>query len=286
MSESKNKKRNKILVVIYFILAAVFISYDVYLLIRTPGTLFDNLTSFTHIWSVLGLIFVFFSVYRIKKGHSFWLDTKKWLKIVILSLVGCGAVIAITCLIFIWNPSLADIDEKQDADYLILLGGGIDKNGELPKNVLLRVDAAAEYLNKHKSTICVVSGGQLKWLPVAEAPELKRQLVIRGVEEERILAEDKALDTIQNFQYSCQMLAEYDGRSEKEVLDSEIVVVSNYFHLRRSERLARRMGFTNIKGLGAPIDPIYALHIYVREIAAYIKLNLRIMLTGKPCLIA
>ena len=286
MSENKNNKRNRILVVIYFILAALFISYDVYLLIRTPGTLFDNLTSFTHIWSVLALIFVFFSVYRIKKGHSFWLDTKKWLKIVLISLVSICSIIAITCLIFIWNPSLADMDDNHDADYLILLGGGIDKNGELPKNVLLRVDAAAEYLNKHKSTICVVSGGQLKWLPVAEAPELKRQLILRGVEEERILAEDKALDTIQNFQYSCQMLAEYDGISEKEVLDSEIVVVSNYFHLRRSERLASRMGFTNIKGLGAPIDPIYALHIYVREIAAYIKLNLRIMLTGKPSLIA
>ena len=82
------------------------------------------------------------------------------------------------------------------------------------------------------------------------------------------------------------MLAEYDGISEKEVLDKEIVVVSNYFHLRRSERLASRMGFTNIKGEGAPIDPIYALHIYVREIAAYIKLNLRILFTGEPSLIA
>ena len=278
-------KKNKIFITLYFILATLFIGYDVYLLIRTPGTFLDNLTSFTHIWSVLALFFIFCSIYRIKKGHSFWCDTRKWLKATLLSLVGLGVIISITCLCFIWNPVLADIDKGEDAQYLILLGGGIDKNGKLPQNVLYRVDAAAEYLNKHPSTICVVSGGKLKWLPIAEAPELKNQLVKRGVDEKRILVEDKALDTIQNFKYSCQMLMDYCNKTTEEILNSNIVIVSNYFHLRRSERLANRMGFTNIQGLGAKIDAIYALHIYVREIAAYIKLNLRIFLTGEPSLL-
>ena len=279
------KKRNDIFITIYFILAALFISYDVYLIVRTPGTLFDNITSFTHIWSVVGLIFIFFSIYRIKKGHSFWNDTKKALKITIISLVSLGAIISLVTLFFIWNPNVVSIDEANDEDYLILLGGGIDKNGELPENVIFRVDVAAEYLKKHPNTVAVVTGGQLKWLPVAEAPELKRQLVKRGISEERILVEDKAQDTIQNFQYSLELLSKTFNKTIKEILNSNIVVVSNYFHLRRSERLASRMGFTNITGLGAKIDPLYALHIYVREIAAYIKLNLRILFTGKPSLI-
>ena len=72
------------------------------------------------------------------------------------------------------------------------------------------------------------------------------------------------------------------GLSNQEILNSEIAVITNYFHLRRAERLATRMGFTNIKGIPAACPPVYVLHNYVREICAYVKLNLRILLTGEP----
>jgi uncharacterized SAM-binding protein YcdF (DUF218 family) len=127
-----------------------------------------------------------------------------------------------------------------------------------------------------------VSGGTLHFLPVAEAPELKKLLEKNGVEASRILVEDQALDTIQNFKYSCKMLADFEGVSQQQILDSRIAVVTSYFHLRRAERLAKRMGFTQIKGIGSKTSPINVPHCYVREICAYIKLNLRILLTGQP----
>ena len=43
-----------------------------------------------------------------------------------------------------------------------------------------------------------------------------------------------------------------------------------------------RMGYKNIKGIPAGCLAIYVLHNYVREICAYVKLNLRILLTGQP----
>ena len=125
-------------------------------------------------------------------------------------------------------------------------------------------------------------GGTLHFLPVAEAPELKKLLEKNGVEASRILVEDQALDTIQNFQYSCKMLADFEGVSQQQILDSRIAVVTSYFHLRRAGRLAHRMGFTCIKGVGSKTSPINVPHSYVREICAYIKLNARILLTGKP----
>lgn len=271
-----------ILPIFLIIFGFCFIFYDAALIFLTPGTFLDNIFSFTHIWLALGAVFIFTAIYRIKKGHSVWLDIKRWIKICLLVLVGTGIIVSAINLYFILNPKLANISEP--VDYVILLGGGIDKNGKLPKNVLNRVEATAEFMSKpeQKDSIVVVTGGTLHWLPYAEAPEIKRQLVARGIAENRILVEDQALDTIQNFQLSAKMLADYKKVSQNEILISDIAVVTNYFHLRRAERLAARMGFSSIKGIGAPCEKFKALHIYVREICAYIKLNLRILFTGKP----
>ena len=278
--------KNKILAGLLIIWGFFSVSYDVLLLCMTPGTFLDNVFSFTHIWAVLGVYLIFCGVYRIKKVRSFWSIWKKPVKISVLCVAAVGLVVSVINLCFILRPKL--VDPNNSVDYVILLGGGIDKNGKLPGNVISRVEAAADFLNRpeQKNTVVVVSGGMLHWLPFAEAPELKRQLVLRRVEEERILVEDQALDTIQNFEYSCQMLADFAGVSKQDILNSDIVVITNYFHLRRSERLAARMGFTNIKGIGAPCEKIKALHIYVREICAYIKLNLRILFTGEPTLLS
>lgn len=266
--------------VFLIILGVICIGYDVTLISLNPGTFWDNVFSFTHIWSALGAYLVFVGIYRIKTRHSFWSIWKRWLKIAFVSLASLATVISVINLIFILTPEVVGIDEK--AEHVILLGGGIDKDGNLPKSVISRVEKAAEYLNANPESICVVTGGKLAWLPFAEAPELKRQLVKRGVDADRILVEDKALDTIQNFQFSCKMLAEYKGVSVEEILETPTAVVTSRFHLRRAERLAHRMGFTNIKGIPSPCSAIYVPHDYVREICAYVKLSMRILLTGEP----
>lgn len=283
MSNEKKSKLQKIISALIFITAGIlFICYDILLICLTPGTFLDNVFSFTHIWSMLGAYLIFCGIYRIRKNRSFWSIWKKPVKICVLCVAAACGIISAVSLSFILRPKLADVNES--VDYVILLGGGIDKNGRLPKNVISRVQTAADFLNRpeQKDTVVVVSGGMLHWLPVAEAPEIKRQLVLRGIAEERILVEDKALDTIQNFQYSCQMLADYSGKSTQEILNSDIAVVTSYFHLRRAERLAARLGFTSIKGIGSSCEKIKTLHVYVREICSYIKLDLRIMLTGEP----
>ena len=266
--------------IVLIVLGILSISYDATLIFLNPGTFWDNVFSFTHIWLALGTYLLFLAVYRLKTKHSFWSIWKRWVKLTIVSLACLAALISVINLAFILTPAVADTREK--ADHVILLGGGISKDGVLPKSVISRVEKAAEYLNKNPDSICVVTGGTLDWLPYAEAPELKRQLAARGVSPARILVEDQAKDTIQNFQLSCKMLAEHRGMTYAEVLSTPTLIVTSRFHLRRSQRLARRMGFTNIKGIPAACPPVYVLHNYVREICAYVKLNLRILLTGEP----
>ena len=232
---------------VLIILGIISILYDWTLILLNPGTFWDIISSFTHIWSALGAYLIFLGIYRIKTGHSFWSIWKKWIKITFVSLFCAGVVIASINLIFILNPVIVSMNET--AENVILLGGGIDKDGKVPKSVLARIEKTAEYMNQHPESVCVVTGGTLKWLPYPEAPELKNQLVNRGVSPERVLVEDQAKDTIQNFQFSCKMLAEFRGVSIQEVLETPTAVVTSRFHLRRSERLARRMGFKNIKGI-------------------------------------
>ena len=265
---------------VLIILGIICIGYDVTLIALNPGTFLDNVFSFTHIWSALGAYFVFLGIYRIKKRHSFWNVWNKKLKITVAVFLGICAAVAFINLAFILNPEVVSVDEK--ADYVILLGGGIDKDGKLPFSVMERVKKAAEYLQKNKDSICVVTGGTLRWLPYPEAPAIKQKLVEAGIQPERILVEDQALDTIQNFKLSCRMLAEYKGVPTTGILNSSVAVVTSRFHLRRAERIARRLGFTSVKGIPAACPAIYIPHNYVREICAYVKLNLRILLTGKP----
>lgn len=266
--------------IILYIFGAICIFYDLLLIIINPGTFLDNLTAFSHIWLVLGGYHIFLGIYRNKTGHSFWKIWKTWCKRLFVVLISFAGIFSIISLCYIYSPEITDTDES--AEYLILLGGGIDKNGKLPASVQKRVDKAAEYLLIHSETICVVTGGTLKWLPFAEAPKIKMELVSRGINQEKILVEDQSLDTIQNFQYSTSVIADYENCSVQEVLEKPIVVVTSFYHLKRAEILANRMGFKKIKGLPAKTAPYVIVHSYVREICAYLKLFSRILLTGEP----
>ena len=299
--------------VLEFIFGNLFIIYSIVLIILSPGTFLDNLTSFSNIWAFVGLILIYLSVYRLKHGYSFWSRIKKLWKRIFLILAGTCLVFALINLILILTPRTINLKtaenlivqtetpesiffeeeefQKKLSDYekflsgrtfVFLLGGGIDKNGRLPKPVLRRVEMASAYLKLNPEAVCVVTGGTLKWLPYPEAPEIKRQLVKQGISTDRIFVEDQALDTIQNLQLGTELLTKELEINADDVLENPVVLVSSFYHLRRSERLARRMGFENVTGLGAPTPVFYIPMSYLREICAYVKLNARILFTGKP----
>lgn len=285
------------MIFVEFVLGNLFIIYTVILHILSPGTVLDILTSFCNIWLVAGFCLIALSVYRIKHGYSLWSRIqKKWKKIILIFTGLCGLV-ALINLVLIFTPRTLNLENvtyeesisekeapfsKDNKVYVFLLGGGIDKNGKLPKPVIRRVEKTAEYMKLNEEAVCVVTGGTLKWLPYPEAPELKRQLVRRGIPEDRVFVEDQALDTIQNLQKGTEVLKQELGISTRDVLESPVILVSSRYHLRRAQRLAHRMGFENVTGLGSRTPVFHVPMAYLREICAYVKLNARILLTGKP----
>ncbi len=261
-------------------LGILSIIYDIVLLLVCPGTFFNILFTFRHIWLIIGLLLIYISVFRLKTGKKFWTSLSKKTQKVILIIAVAGLIICTINLFYILTPETAS--RTDTFDYVILLGGGIDKNGKLPVSVQLRAKKASEVLKKNPDAICVVSGGKLAFVPYPEAPAIKKEVAKYGINENRILIEDKALDTIQNFKYSAKLLSDYSSKSVSEILESRICVVTSRYHLARSLRLAKRMGFTNVRGAGSKTSKLTVLHNYVKEICSWIKLNLRIFFTGEP----
>jgi uncharacterized SAM-binding protein YcdF (DUF218 family) len=130
-----------------------------------------------------------------------------------------------------------------------------------------RLDEALAYLTDHPDVTVVVSGGQGANEPVSEARAMADYLTDQGVDQNRILLEDRSNNTLQNFQYSKALLdsAGYD-------LDGGVIVVSNGFHLARARMLAQRTGFGDVSTLAAPSShaPSRA-YMYLREPLALVK---------------
>lgn len=131
-----------------------------------------------------------------------------------------------------------------------------------------RLNEAADYLEDHPDMPVVVSGGQGPDEPTTEARAMADYLMDLGVAEEQLLLEETSHNTSQNLRNSARLLEEagYD-------LDqTEVLVVSNGFHLTRARMLAERAGFGEVSTLAAPTSHLPSrLKMYVREPLALVK---------------
>lgn len=152
------------------------------------------------------------------------------------------------------------------ADAVIVLGAGV--NGTTPSLALqTRISAAADYLAQHPEALAVLSGGQGPGEDITEAEAMLRGLKSRGIDEERLLLEDRSTSTAENFAFSKSLLEQGGLDTDSAV----IAVVSNDFHLYRARLLAGREG---LKTFGVPAElPWFWLsaNYYVREYFALVK---------------
>ena len=153
-----------------------------------------------------------------------------------------------------------DMEVSNPADYIIILGARV--KGEVPSLALqYRIDAAALYMKNNKKTIAIASGGQGAGEDISEAESIKRGLLQQGIDESRILLEDKSTDTVENIKYSKILIPKH--------LDTGLLV-TNDFHLYRAKSIARDQGL-NLEGLPAETPTIAIPKSYSREYLAITK---------------
>lgn len=152
-------------------------------------------------------------------------------------------------------------------DAVIVLGAGV--NGETPSAALWsRIQAAAAYLETHPDVPVVLSGGQGPGEDITEAEAMRRALRRDGgVEEARLLLEERSTSTAENFRYSKELLEAYGLDMERAV----IAIVTNDFHCCRAQLIARRAG---LRTVDVPAElPWWWLtaNYYARESFALVK---------------
>ncbi len=145
---------------------------------------------------------------------------------------------------------------RPDLDYIIVLGAQVRENG--PSIVLkYRLDKACQYLEENPETVCIVSGGQGSNEPTSEAAAMAAYLSDRGIDESRILQEDRSHTTFENLKYSARLLSDPEKAS--------IGIVTNNFHMYRAMRTARRAGLKNVCAIPSPSSPAYLPNNMLRE---------------------
>ena len=198
---------------------------------------------------VIGLIFILWGVFY----DAF--REKKFLKFLKGVFVFCMMVLVV------YSAAVCMVGRMDNAtyreDYVVVLGAGL--NGDVPSPTLAsRLDKAVEYLNKNSNATAIVSGGQGKGETIPEAQAMQSYLVRHGINEGRIIMEESAENTYENFLYS------------KEAMDTDSVVfITSDFHMIRSAQMAKLNGI-NAAHIGAS-TPITMIPVAcAREAAAQI----------------
>lgn len=120
--------------------------------------------------------------------------------------------------------------------YMVVLGTTVE--GTEPSPMLGdRIKAAARYMEKNPDVICVVTGGKADKENISEAQCMYNGLTELGIAADRILMEDQATTTAENFKYSVALLEKELGSCPK-----NIGVLSSEFHLLRASIIAKSYG--------------------------------------------
>lgn len=212
--------------------------------------------------AILGLPLLLLGVFMHHMDHGF-LAFIKWF------LLGCYALGTVFLIVLgVLMGTAAKRADKVDADALIVLGAAV--HGDRVTWVLSnRLDTAADYLDSHPDTVCVVSGGQGDGESVTEASAMQKYLVERkGIDPERILPEDKATSTLENFAFSKKLIDETLGEN------ASIAFVTTDFHVFRAGRVAKKAGI-DAEGLAAPDVWYIRINNFLRECVGIVVYGLR-----------
>lgn len=174
--------------------------------------------------------------------------------------IACGAVI-MAGLIYVTVLSVlmyrAQEHRPEETRTIVVLGCKV--RGERPTRMLRRrLEAAKQALDAHPEAICIVSGGQGENEIVSEALAMKNYLVELGVDEERIIMEDRSTSTYENIKFSLEIM-------EERGLGKDMTIVTDGFHQYRASLIARAQGVEQVTSWPAYTEPRYLFTYWVRE---------------------
>lgn len=193
------------------------------------------------------------------KKFNILVQIPKWIKmtVILFFIIGVAVFLSMEALIISKMNSKA----KNTVEYVIVLGAQV-RGERVTKSLAKRLDAAYEYLMENKDAKVICSGGQGSGEDISEALAMKRYLMDRGIDEGRIIMEDKSSSTYENLMCTMKIIGDKDVA---------VAVVTNNFHVYRAMYLAKYVGFTDVSGIAGKSDNRLLPNYMVREGLALFK---------------
>lgn len=151
--------------------------------------------------------------------------------------------------------------KADEAKTVIVLGCKV--NGTRPSQYLYkRCAAAAEFMQENPQALAILSGGQGPDEGISEAQCMLETLTEMGIDESRLLLEDKSTNTRENLEFSKAIIDEH-------ALSGEVLIVTNEFHEYRAKLLCDKIGLSFHSGCSHSSFYTF-LTFYTRELGAII----------------
>lgn len=222
------------------------------------AVIFSNFTIGSISCIALGLCFLAFSVWDDRIDAFCKTKILTILKLLVLS----GCIFAVAFSVFLEVYGRFD-NATGDEDAVIVLGAAV-KGTRVSRPLKYRLDAAYEFLCDNPDAVVVVSGGKGFQEDITEAEAMENYLVDLGIAKERIIKEEKATSTYENFKFSKELLDKKFGSEYK------VSFSTNHFHVLRAESIAKQAGL-RATHIGAGMYWFDIAPSSIREVLAYLK---------------
>lgn len=152
--------------------------------------------------------------------------------------------------------------KRRKADYIIVLGAGLLGTRVTPL-LAARIEKGIELLRYNQNAVLIMSGGQGPGEDMAEGEAMAAYAVQKGVDEDRIIVENRSRSTEENLLFSRELMGKRKAK---------VILVTTAYHVFRALILARQQGMKCI-GFGAKTKWYFTLNALLREFIGYLSLT-------------
>lgn len=162
------------------------------------------------------------------------------------------------------NTKYENNEGAENSSFIVVLGSGLKNGDQLSKEGKKRSDKAIEYSKKYPHLKIFLTGGQGINENIPESTAFKNYFIQNGIDEDRILYEDKSASTDENIKFMLETLETKNIKVEK------ILLVTSDFHMPRAVIITKHYGITPFP-LSSKTRLVTFLPNIMREELAYIK---------------